>query len=211
MRQRKRCNNFKYFEPTPSPKVHVLPCSKFFFMQWQKKIQIILHIHNTDCKVSCTQDQNYIIPSEIPVSIKVGSACYDTENSVTLRQWPEDCDINPFIASYSCSAHTWVLPKHLCSAAQNQLCSSKHRLIVYYSLDLGAGTVCWFEPWTHDRKVVSSNPSKGSGRNFFSRINFVRWLSFGVRSIPMLPQWHVNPPSLPSIIGNHSVYGIHKG
>ena len=30
---------------------------------------------------------------------------------------------NPFIASYTCSAHTWVLSMYQYSAAQNQLCS----------------------------------------------------------------------------------------
>ena len=33
-------------------------------------------------------------------------------------------DFNPFIASYPCSAHTWVLPKHQRSDAQKQLRNS---------------------------------------------------------------------------------------
>ena len=37
---------------------------------------------------------------------------------------------------------------------------------------------CWLERRTHDRKVASSNPGRSSGRIFFSRINFVCWLSF---------------------------------
>ena len=32
--------------------------------------------------------------------------------------------INPFITTYPYSVNTWVLPKHQCSAEQNQLCSS---------------------------------------------------------------------------------------
>ena len=32
------------------------------------------------------------------------------------------------------------------------------------------------------------------GRNFFSRVNFVSWLWFGVRSTPLLSQWHVKYP-----------------
>ena len=47
----------------------------------------------------------------------------------------------------------------------------------------------------HDQKVASSNPSRSRGRIFFSRVNFVCWLLFGVCSIPMLPQWHVKDPS----------------
>ena len=47
------------------------------------------------------------------------------------------------------------------------------------------------EPRTHDRKVASSNPGRSGGRIFFSRVNFVCCLLFGVRSTPVLPQWHV--------------------
>ena len=43
-------------------------------------------------------------------------------------------------------------------------------------------------------KVASSNPGRSGGRIFFSRVNFVCRLSFGVRSIPVLPQWHVKVP-----------------
>ena len=35
---------------------------------------------------------------------------------------------------------------------------------------------------------------RSGGRIFFSRVNFVCWLSFGVRSTPMLLQWHVKDP-----------------
>ena len=44
---------------------------------------------------------------------------------------------------------------------------------------------------TRDRKVASSNPGRSGGRIFFSRVNFVCCLLFGVRSTPVLPQWHV--------------------
>ena len=50
---------------------------------------------------------------------------------------------------------------------------------------------CWLERRTRDRKVVSSNPSRSGGRIFFSRVNFVCWLLFGVLSISVLPQWHI--------------------
>ena len=44
---------------------------------------------------------------------------------------------------------------------------------------------------TRDRKAASSNPGRSGGRIFFSRVNFVCWLFFSVRSAPVLPQWHV--------------------
>ena len=53
---------------------------------------------------------------------------------------------------------------------------------------------CWLERRTRDRKVASSNPGRNGGRIFFSRVNFVCWLLFGVRSTPVLPQWHVKVP-----------------
>ena len=59
---------------------------------------------------------------------------------------------------------------------------------------LSAGIACWLERRTRDRKVASSNPGRSGGRILFSRINFVCWLLFGVRSTPMLPQWHVKDP-----------------
>ena len=42
-----------------------------------------------------------------------------------------------------------------------------------------------------DRKVASSNPGRSGGRIFFSRVNFVCCFLLGVRSNPVLPQWHV--------------------
>ena len=47
---------------------------------------------------------------------------------------------------------------------------------------------------THDRKVASSNSGRSGGRIFFSRLNFVFWLLFGVRPTPVLPQWHEKDP-----------------
>ena len=47
----------------------------------------------------------------------------------------------------------------------------------------------------HDRKVASSNPWRSGGRIFFSRVNFVCWLLFGVCFTPVLLQWHVKDPS----------------
>ena len=53
---------------------------------------------------------------------------------------------------------------------------------------------CWLERRNRDRKVASSNPGRSGGRIFFSRVDFVRLLLFGVRSTPVLPQWHVKGP-----------------
>ena len=58
----------------------------------------------------------------------------------------------------------------------------------------GAGIACWLERRTRDRRVESSNPGRSGGRIFFSRVNFACWLLFGVRSTPVLPQWHVKDP-----------------
>ena len=45
-----------------------------------------------------------------------------------------------------------------------------------------------------DRKVASSNPGRNGAGIFFSRVNFLCWLLFGVRSTPLLPQWHEKDP-----------------
>ena len=47
------------------------------------------------------------------------------------------------------------------------------------------------EHGTHDLKVASSSPDGRGRRTLFSRVNFLCWLLFGVRSTPVLPQWHV--------------------
>ena len=61
-------------------------------------------------------------------------------------------------------------------------------------LRLGAGIACWLKRRTRDRKVSSSKPGRSGGRIFFSRVNFVCRLLFGVRSTPVSPQWHVKDP-----------------
>ena len=48
---------------------------------------------------------------------------------------------------------------------------------------------------TRGWKVASSNPGQERrGIFFFSRVNFLCWLLFGVRCTPLLPQWHVKKP-----------------
>ena len=59
---------------------------------------------------------------------------------------------------------------------------------------ISAGIACWVEGWTRDRMVASSNLGRSGGKMFFSRVNFVCSLLFGVRSIPVLPPWHVKDP-----------------
>ena len=57
-----------------------------------------------------------------------------------------------------------------------------------------AGIVCWLEHRTRDRKVASSNPCRSGLRIFFSRVSFLCWLLFGVRSTPVLLQSYVKDP-----------------
>ena len=66
--------------------------------------------------------------------------------------------------------------------------------ITIISNTLSYFTVVVLSPRTCDRKVVSSNPGRSGDRIFFSRVDFVCWLSFGVRSTPVLPQWHIKDP-----------------
>ena len=58
----------------------------------------------------------------------------------------------------------------------------------------GTGIACWSERRTRHRKVASSSPGRSGRRIFFSTINFVSLLLFGVRYTPVLPQWHVKDP-----------------
>ena len=58
-----------------------------------------------------------------------------------------------------------------------------------------SGMDCWQERRTSSRKVANWNPGRNGRRISFSRVYFACWLLFGVRSTPVLPQWHVNDPS----------------
>ena len=87
-----------------------------------------------------------------------------------------------------------LLPS-LCRMQQNMSIISPVIFRIYLHSTLpGAGMACWLERRTSDRKVASSNPGRSGGRIFFSRVNFVFWLLFGVRSTPVLRQWHVKYP-----------------
>ena len=75
------------------------------------------------------------------------------------------------------------------------------RLILYLSRNettwntSQAGIACWLERRTCDQKVASLNPCRSSRRIFFSRVNFVCWLLFGVLSTPRYRRgrWQVTP------------------
>ena len=73
-------------------------------------------------------------------------------------------------------------------------CVSNFKLLVCVCVRVRA--CVWYLPlmWHRDRKVPSLNPGRSGRRIFFSRVNFVCWLLFGVRSTLVLPQWHVKDP-----------------
>ena len=48
----------------------------------------------------------------------------------------------------------------------------------------GSRSSLLLECWTRDQKILSSNFSRSGRRIFFSSVNFVCWLVFGVRSTP---------------------------
>ena len=110
-------------------------------------------------------------------------------------------------------SRTWLLPggwqsSQLCGVLRQRLLAlfciwtTRFLPVVYVPFHLflvcvcvgGAGIACQLERRSRDRKVASSNPGRSSRRIFFSRVNFVCWLLFGVRSTPVLPQWHVKDP-----------------
>ena len=66
--------------------------------------------------------------------------------------------------------------------------------ICSFNVTAGSRDSVLVECRTRDGKVASSNLSRSGGRILFSRVYFVCWLLFGVRSTPVLPQWHVKDP-----------------
>ena len=58
----------------------------------------------------------------------------------------------------------------------------------------GSPNILLVEWRTCDRKVECSNCCRSSERIFFSRVNFVCWILFGIRSTPLLLQWHAKDP-----------------
>ena len=102
-----------------------------------------------------------------------------------------------------CDVEGWAHPNFItcsCVVCCTMLTSPELDCFFWYRCTLtyrlrGTGIACWLERWTCDQKVASLNPSRSGGRIFFSRVNIVCWLLFGVRSTPVLPQWHVKDPS----------------
>ena len=83
---------------------------------------------------------------------------------------------------------SWLLKeKRLKERPSNQMTDLVWRLVY-------TGISYWQEHWTCSREFESSNTGRNSGRIFFSRVKFVCWLLFSVRSTPVLPQWHVKDP-----------------
>ena len=89
------------------------------------------------------------------------------------------------------SVHLMLGEKVACTTVFPLYCHT----VMHTSAVLAAEIPWWLERRTRDRKVASSNPGRSGGKIFFSRVNFVCWLLFGVRSTPVLPQWHVKDPS----------------
>ena len=76
-------------------------------------------------------------------------------------------------------------------------CNTNVNSIPFHSIQsylFSARIACWLERQTRDKKIVSSNPGRSCGRIFFSKVNSVCWLLFGVCSTPVLSQWHVKDP-----------------
>ena len=111
------------------------------------------------------------------------------QDQSTVAQWvfPDELQWAHFLIS----SHT-MPGQHHCQPT---------RYCLYFSVslwqsysDYQARIACCLQRRTRDRKVASSNPGRSGGRNFFSRVNFVCWLLFSVRSTPELPQWHTKDP-----------------
>ena len=54
-----------------------------------------------------------------------------------------------------------------------------------------AGIAQWLERQTRDRKVSRSSPERTERRENFLLQGQLSVLTFGIRSTPVLPQWHV--------------------
>ena len=50
------------------------------------------------------------------------------------------------------------------------------------------------DSWSKGGKLSYLDSGRSGGRSFFSRVNFVCWLLFRVRSALVVPQWHVKDP-----------------
>ena len=100
---------------------------------------------------------------------------------------------------YICGFHIWMetvmFDTQIVNVCQvlNKVWQRKENDFITNSVQY-TRTACWLERRTRDRNVARSNPGRSGGKFFFSRVNLVCWLLFGVRSTPVLPQWHVKDP-----------------
>ena len=121
---------------------------------------------------------------------------------------PEDtADFHDSWHQTNCSAVCSPLDQCLGHLAYSQLQKEKsdtspwtsfplHLLLLAWYVIQGARIAYWLECQACDWKVVILNPSTSSGKMFFFRVNFMRWLLvlFCVPSIPVLQPWRVKDP-----------------
>ena len=75
-------------------------------------------------------------------------------------------------------------------------CSQQKNLTygyIYYQVGTAANNISLLSVQKY--AVEMDMMIRSSGRIFFSRVNFLCWLLFGVHSTLVLPQWHKNDPS----------------
>ena len=102
-------------------------------------------------------------------------------------------DEGPALAQGNILREASVLKASHLTNQQNQKYWSKLTTFINNNID-NNNKALLRERRTRDRKVASSNPGRSGWRIFFSKVNFVCWLLFGVLSTPVLPQWHVKDP-----------------
>ena len=119
------------------------------------------------------------------------TAVCDRIDQTDRRLWPSQYlwhELSNFAnLTWLCAIRSIKILIVYCAHIRWRVRQSRGSLICYR-----AGIACWLELRTRDRKVASSNPGRCGGRLFFSRVNFLCWLSLGVCSTHVLP--HVKDP-----------------
>ena len=102
------------------------------------------------------------------------------------RDWLEKW--NGFLPEMEISVHNWSGMVY-CWAASTSQAYWKNGCVYakHWCVCMGVRILQLVELQTCDWKVLSSNPIRINRRIFFSRVNFLCWLVFGVCSTPMLP------------------------
>ena len=82
----------------------------------------------------------------------------------------------------------YTVPLCPCQTLSHFVCScqSIQMLFQQFKKHLQAGIAQWSEWWTCDQKVMGSSPGRSGRKVFFSRVNFLCWLLFGILSTPVL-------------------------